>query len=75
MTSQPEYILEEKLVAQLQELGHKKVIIKNEEDLIKNLKIQLEIHNKKTFSEKEFEKILNHLAKGNVFEKAKILRD
>ena len=36
MTSQPEYILEEKLVAQLQELGHKKVIIKNEEDLIKN---------------------------------------
>ena len=56
MTSQPEYILEEKLVAQLQELGHKKVIIKNEEDLIKNLKIQLEIHNKKTFSEKEFEK-------------------
>ena len=75
MTSQPEYILEEKLVAQLQELGHKKVIIKNEEDLIKNLKIQLEIHNKKKFSEKEFEKILNHLAKGNVFEKAKILRD
>jgi len=75
MTSQPEYILEEKLVAQLQELGHKKVIIKNEENLIKNLKIQLEIHNKKTFSEKEFEKILNHLAKGNVFEKAKILRD
>lgn len=75
MSSQPEYILEQKLVEQLQELGHKKVTIKDEKDLLKNLKSQLEIHNKKTFSEKEFEKILNHLSKGNVFEKAKILRD
>lgn len=75
MSSQPEYILEQKLIEQLQQLGHKKVTICNEEDLIKNLKTQLEIHNKKTFSDKEFEKILNHLSKGNVFEKAKILRD
>src|SRR5690606_17574187 len=36
---------------------------------------QLEIHNKKTFSDKEFEKILNHLSKGNIFEKSKTLRD
>ncbi|WP_419870389.1 type I restriction endonuclease subunit R [Chryseobacterium sp. CT-SW4] len=75
MSSQPEYILEQKLVEQLQQLGHKKVKICNEVDLIKNLKTQLEIHNKKIFSDKEFEKILNHLSKGNVFEKAKILRD
>lgn len=75
MSSQPEYILEQKLVEQLQQLGHKKVTIRSEADLIRNLKTQLEVHNKKTFSEKEFEKILNHLAKGNVFEKAKTLRD
>lgn len=75
MSSQPEYILEQKLVEQLQQLGHKKVTICNEADLIKNLKTQLEIHNKKTFSDTEFEKILNHLSKGNVFEKAKTLRD
>lgn len=75
MSSQPEYILEQKLVEQLQHLGHKKVTICNEADLIKNLKTQLEIHNKKTFSDTEFEKILNHLSKGNVFEKAKTLRD
>lgn len=75
MSSQPEYILEQKLVEQLQQLGHKKVKICNENDLIKNLKTQLEIHNKKTFSDKEFEKILNHLSKGNVFDKAKTLRD
>lgn len=75
MSSQPEYILEQKLVEQLQQLGHKKVTVCNEADLIKNLKTQLEIHNKKTFSDNEFEKILNHLSKGNVFEKAKTLRD
>lgn len=75
MSSQPEYILEQKLLEQLYALGHKAVKISDESDLIKNLKSQLEIHNKKKFSEKEFEKILNHLSKGNVFEKAKILRD
>jgi len=75
MSSQPEYILEQKLLEQLQDLGHKKVTIKNEDDLIQNLKKQLEIHNKKTFSDKEFEKILNHLSKGNIFEKSKTLRD
>lgn len=74
MSSQPEYILEQKLVEQLQELGHKKVTLRNEEELIQNLKTQLEIHNKTQFSEKEFEKILNHLSKGNIFEKAAILR-
>ncbi|MDR6515921.1 type I restriction endonuclease subunit R [Chryseobacterium camelliae] len=75
MASQPEYILEQRLIDQLQQLGHKKVMISNEADLIRNLKTQLEIHNKKAFSDQEFEKILNHLSKGNVFEKAKILRD
>src|SRR5690606_36283204 len=74
MSSQPEYILEQKLVEQLQELGHKKVTLRNEEELIQNLKTQLEINNKTQFSEKEFEKILNHLSKGNIFEKAAILR-
>lgn len=75
MSSQPEYILEQKLVEQLQQLGHKKVTISNEADLIKNLKIQLETHNKKKFSDKEFEQILNDLSKGNVFEKSKFLRN
>lgn len=74
MSSQPEYILEQKLVEQLQELGHKKITLRNEEELIQNLKSQLEIHNKTKFSDKEFEKILNHLSKGNIFEKATILR-
>ena len=49
MSSQPEYILEQKLVEQLQSLGHKPVRICNEADLIINLKTQLEIHNKNNF--------------------------
>lgn len=74
MASQPEFVLEQKLIEQLQDLGHKRVSIRNEKELIENLKIQLELHNKTKFSDKEFEKILNHLSKGNVFEKAGILR-
>ena len=33
------------------------------------------MHNRMDFSNKEFDKILNHLNKGNVFERAKILRN
>ncbi len=76
MSKQSEAILEENLVKQLSEtLGYEKVLIKDEEDLKANLKRQLEKHNKTTISDSEFNKILNHLNKGNVFEKAKILRD
>ena len=43
--------------------------------LVFNLKTQLEEFNKARYTDKEFDGILNHLAKGNVFEKAKTLRD
>ena len=75
MSTQPEQILESNLINKLNSLGHKSVSIKNETDLLANLKLQLEKHNKITLSDKEFSKILNHINKGNVFEKAKILRD
>jgi len=72
---QPELILEEQLIAKLQELGYALVHIQNETELIDNLKVQLEKHNHITFSSKEFEKVLNILSKGSVFEKAKTLRE
>lgn len=76
MSKQSEAILEENLIKQLSEtLGYEKVLIKDEEELKANLKKQLEKHNRTTISDSEFGKILNHLNKGNVFEKAKILRD
>jgi len=75
MSRQSEAVLEDNLVKQLASGGYEKVIIKDEVQLLSNLKTQLEKHNKTTLSESEFDRILNHLNKGNVFEKAKILRD
>ncbi|MBD0833361.1 type I restriction endonuclease subunit R [Aestuariibaculum sediminum] len=75
MTTQPEQVLENNLITQLQGLGHKSVTIKTESDLVTNLKSQLEKHNNTSFSDTEFNKILLHLGKGNIFEKAKTLRD
>ncbi|WP_298120782.1 type I restriction endonuclease subunit R [Flavobacterium sp.] len=75
MTKQPEYLLEENLVQQLSDLGYKKVVIKDERDLIQNLQEQLEKHNNCTYSFNEFKQILNDLSKGNIYEKAKQLRD
>ncbi len=75
MAKQPEQILEEQLVAQLQRLGYGLVQLKDEKDLIGNLKQQLEKHNNIQFSKAEFEKVLNLLSKGSVFEKAKTLRE
>ncbi|WP_347923346.1 type I restriction endonuclease subunit R [Pontimicrobium sp. SW4] len=75
MTTQPEYILEESLVQQLVDLGYKKVVIKDEDALIANLKMQLEKHNNCSLSDAEFKQVLNHLSKGNIYERAKALRD
>ncbi|MEI6048990.1 MAG: type I restriction endonuclease subunit R [Bacteroidota bacterium] len=75
MSKQPEQILEEQLIAQLKELKYALVYIRNEVELITNLKAQIEKHNGIQFSSKEFEKVLNILSKGSVFEKAKTLRE
>ncbi len=75
MSQQSEQILENQLIAQLQTLGYALVKIKNESELISNLKQQLEQHNNITFSDAEFNKVMNILTKGTIFEKAKILRE
>ena len=75
MAKQPEQILEDKLIVQLQKLGYGLVHITNKKELIANLKQQLEKHNNISFTDKEFEKVLNILSKGSVFEKAKTLRE
>ena len=75
MPKQPEQILEEQLIEQLQKLSYSYVEIKDETALLSNLKKQLEKHNNISFSDKEFEKVMNILSKGSVFEKAKTLRE
>lgn len=80
--TQSEQELEQNLIERLTGLGYEPVTIRNTAELIANLKTQLEKHNKtklekhnKTqFSDEEFKRILNHLDKGNVFDRAARLR-
>ncbi|GEC80228.1 type I restriction endonuclease subunit R [Flavobacterium aquatile] len=75
MGHQSEAQLERNLIQQLVGLGYALVTIADGSALVANLQQQLEVFNDTTFTAKEFDAILNHLAKGNVFEKAKMLRD
>ncbi|MEY5049782.1 MAG: hypothetical protein RLZZ175_3141 [Bacteroidota bacterium] len=74
MSKQSEQILEEQLIAQLSNMGYAYVMIKDEQSLLQNLKSQLEKHNGIQLTDKEFDRIVNILNKGSVFEKAKTLR-
>jgi type I restriction enzyme, R subunit len=74
MSKQSEQILEEQLIAQLQKLGYVYISLNNEAALLGNLKKQLEKHNNISLSDAEFDKVLNLLNKGSVFEKSKTLR-
>ncbi|HYX15338.1 MAG TPA: hypothetical protein VE944_13415 [Nostoc sp.] len=73
--TQTEAELEQKLIDRVTGLGYEPVILRNAEDFKANLKTQLEKHNSITLSNTEFKSILNHLDKGNVFDRAKRLRD
>jgi len=75
MTHQSEGQLEKSLVEQLNRLGFASVVIEDDAALERNLRERLELFNEMTFSDTEFERILNHLRKGDRFEKAKTLRD
>lgn len=75
MSTQSEAVLETNLIKQLETLEYEKVSVVTEDELLSNLQRQLERHNGISFSDTEFKRITNHLTKGNVFEKAKILRD
>lgn len=83
MTTQSETALENGLIKTLVENSYERVVIKEEENLKANFKIQLEKHNRKAldsigrteFTDKEFDKILIYLEGGTRFEKAKKLRD
>ncbi|SIO95755.1 type I restriction endonuclease subunit R, EcoR124 family [Vibrio spartinae] len=72
---QSEAQLEQSLVDRLVALGYAKVTLKNAEDLRFNLKTQLEIHNKIELTDGEFQQIVSHLDKGNVFQRAVTLRE
>ena len=75
MNTQSEQALEQSLIEQLIKMKYERVVIRDEKELLANLKQQLEKHNDTTYSESEFARILNELNKGSVYDRAKILRD
>lgn len=75
MSTQPEAILETELVAQLGAMGYGSVSIPDDASLLANLQAQLEAFNGTTFTTRDMTRILNHLQKGTLYDRSKILRD
>ncbi len=77
MKTQLEDTLEKNLVSQFVGVGYEFVEINNEADMLANLKVQLEKHNGLTepLSDREFEQVKEYLNQGDIFERAKRLRD
>ena len=76
MTVQSEYQLENELIGQLQQLGYASVTLKDESQLLSNLKTQIERANDLApLSETEWKQVISFLNSGTVFERAKNLRD
>lgn len=80
MSYQSEAQLEEQLIDQLQNQNYHRVEIPDYESLVANFKIQFEKFNEEKLngnplSEKEWERVLNHVNGNSIFESAKILRD
>ena len=74
--TQPEQVLEDKLVAQLIGQDYKQVAVTDEATMLANLKSELEAFNGVTLTAGEFTQVLHHLNNSSgVFAKAKILRD
>lgn len=56
-------------------MGYGHVVIKDDETLLANLQTQLEVFNATTFTQRDMTRILNHLQKGTLYDRSKILRD
>ncbi len=79
MSYQSEAELEQQLIEQLKGQNYTVVTIPDYQSLVENFKVQFEKFNveklDKPLSDKEWERIFNHLNGKSIFESAKILRD
>ena len=80
MGYQSEAQLEEQLIEQLKSQNYSQVTIADYDSLLENFKVQFELFNKsklegKPLSQKEWERVFNHINGKSIFESAKILRD
>jgi type I restriction enzyme R subunit len=74
--TEPEQVLEDRLVAQLIAQGYLQAAVADEKSMLSNLKAQLEALNGVTLTDGEFTRVLHHLNRSSgVFAKAHILRD
>lgn len=74
MATQSEIEMEKALVAQLQELGYSFLSVTHERRLVENFRAQIEAHNQIVLSNDEFAQLLDKLNKGDIIERARILR-
>ena len=74
-TIQSEAILEKQLIDQLVAEGYSRAIIPDEDALLVNFRQQFQKHNKITLTDEEFNRLLIFMDGGNIFDKAKRLRD
>ncbi len=72
---QSEKELEESLIAQLVSDGYEQVKISDEDTLLKNLRKQIEKHNSRKYSDREFERLLSKISGKGVFDSSRTLRD
>ena len=80
MSYQSEAQLEAQLIEQLQSQNYTKVILPDYDSVLANFRVQFERFNAanlsgKLLSDKEWERVLNHVNGKSIFESAKILRD
>jgi len=75
MTKQSEQSLENNLIQQLVGLGYESVTVTDDKQLVANFRVQLQRLNQVDLTDHEFTQILNFINKGNIFNRAKILRD
>lgn len=76
MSTESEQMLENKLMEQLVAMGYQSVKVTNEEELIANLKVQLEAANEVSLSASEFEQVLTYISRdGTIFRHAELLRE
>ena len=79
MSYQSEAQLEQQLIDQLKGQEYQEVAIPDYDSLVANFRVQFEKFNaaklEKPLSDKEWERVLNHLNGKSIFESAKVLRD
>lgn len=76
MSSESEQMLEDKLIEQLVGMGYQKVSVRTEDQLVANLKAQLEVLNKTSLTDGEFQQILTYITKSpSIFKHAEVLRE